>query len=476
VRYDAIVIGSGPNGLAAAITIARAGRSVLVLEGADTPGGGLRSEELTLPGFLHDVCASVHPLALASPFFRTLPLEEHGLRWVQPEIAFAHPLGGDCAALVHRSLDETAAGLGADGPAYRRLFRPIVRDWDRLTRAVLGPLFRVPESPLVLARFGLHALCSVAGLARSRFREPAARALLAGAASHSIVPLNRPGTAAFGLLLTASAHAGGWPFAEGGSRRLTDALVSVLRSLGGELRTGEWVTSLAGLPPARAVLCDVTPRQFLALAGDRLPAGYRRALERFRYGPGVFKVDWALAGPIPWRAEQARRAGTLHVGGTLDEVAAAEAAPWDGRVAERPLLVLAQPSVFDPTRAPRGLHTAWAYCHVPNGSTEDMTERIEMRVERFAPGFRDRILARHTLSPADFERHNPNLVGGDLAAGAMDLAQLFFRPVRGLHPYDTPIPGVFLCSASTPPGGGVHGMCGHLAATRALATVLRTAR
>src|SRR5690606_19735074 len=472
VRYDAVVIGSGPNGLAAAITLALAGRSVLVLEGAGTPGGGLRSEELTLPGCVHDVCASVHPFAVGSPFFRSLPLEEHGLEWVHPEIPFAHPLEAERIAVAYRSLDETAERLGADGRAYRRLLAPIVQGWEPLSREVLGPVLHLPSHPLRLARFGIPALCSAAALARRRFRTAEARALFAGAGSHSILPLDRPGSAAFALLLAGSAHACGWPFARGGSRALASALVSLLRSLGGEIRTGVYVRSLDELPSVRAVLCDVTPRQFLALAGDRLPERYRRRLARFRYGPGAFKLDWTLRGPIPWLAEEARRAGTLHIGGTLDDVAAAEAAPWEGRIADRPFLILAQPSVFDPTRARAGLHTAWAYCHVPNGSTEDATERIEAQVERFAPGFRDLIVARHRLAPADFERHNPNLVGGDLAAGAMTLDQLVFRPVPSLHPYDTPLPGVFLCSASTPPGGGVHGMCGYRAARRALETVL----
>ena len=472
MRYDAVVIGSGPNGLAAAITVALAGRSVLVLEGAETPGGGLRSEELTLSGCVHDVCASVHPFAVGSPFFRRLPLEDHGLEWIQPEIPFAHPLEGERIVVAHRSITETAERLDADGPAYRRLLCPIVQGWEPLAREVLGPIIHFPARPLRLARFGILAIRSAVALARSQFRSAAARALFAGAGSHSVVPLDRAGTAAFALLLAGSAHAVGWPFARGGSRALVDALVSLLRTHGGEIRTGVPVGSLDELPPARAVLCDVTPRQFLALAGARLPEGYRRRLARFRYGPGAFKLDWTLAGPIPWLAEEARRAGTLHIGGTLDDVAAAEAAPWGGRVAERPFLILAQPSVFDPTRAPAGLHTAWAYCHVPNGSAEDATERIEAQVERFAPGFRDRIVARHRLTPADFERRNPNLVGGDLAAGAMTLPQLVFRPVPALHPYDTPLPGVFLCSASTPPGGGVHGMCGHRAACRALGTVL----
>jgi phytoene dehydrogenase-like protein len=464
---DAVVVGAGPNGLAAAIVLARAGVSVRVLEAADTVGGGARSAELTLPGFVHDVCSAIHPLGVASPFFRTLPLAEHGVEWIEPPAALAHPFDDGTAVLLEPSPEASAPMLGEDEGRWRRLFAPLVRDAEPLLEDILAPA-HVPAHPIVLARFGVRAAPAATTLARLSFRGEKARGLFAGLAAHSMLRLDRPPTAAFGLVLGLLGHAFGWPFARGGSQRLSEALASYLRALGGEIETGRRVESLAELGDTRAVLLDVTPRGLLALAGDRLPARYRRGLERYRYGPGVFKLDWALDGPIPWRAEECARAATVHLGATLEEIAASEAAPGPGGVAERPYVLLAQHSLFDPTRAPAGQHTAWAYCHVPNGSTVEMTGRIEAQVERFAPGFRDRILARSALRPADLERYNPNYVGGDINGGAATLSQLFTRPVARVSPYTTPLPGVFLCSASTPPGGGVHGMCGYHAAQAAL--------
>ncbi len=466
MTYDAIVVGSGPNGLAAAITIASAGRSVHVVEAADTPGGGMRSAELTLPGFVHDVCSSIHPLALASPFLRALPLADLGVELVHPEVPFAHPLDGGRAAVLHRDVRETARALGTDGPAYERLMRPLADGWQGIIDGVLAPL-RPPAHPFLMARFGLGAIRSVEGLAK-RFANDEARALLAGAGAHSMLPLGSPPTGGVALLLTLLAHAVGWPAVRGGSQVLADALVKDLEKLGGTITTGTRVGDLAELPPAKAVLFDVTPRQLVAIAGDRLPAGYKRRLGCFRYGPGVFKVDWALDGPVPWTNPEVARAGTVHLGGTLPEVAASEAAANKGRHAERPYVLLVQQSVFDPTRAPAGQQTVWAYCHVPSGSTVDMTERIEAQVERFAPGFRDRVIARATRDTAAVERYDENYVGGDINGGVQDLRQHFTRPVASLNPYRTPTRGIYLCSSSTPPGGGVHGMCGYWAARAAL--------
>ena len=466
-QYDAVVVGSGPNGLAAAIELARAGRAVLVREGADSVGGGLRSGELTLPGFVHDLCSAIHPLAVASPFFRTLPLSEHGLEWIEPPAPLAHPLEGGEAAVLLRSVEETAEGLGLDAAGYRGVFEPLATSWAQLESTLLGPLVRIPRHPLALARFGLSGLQPADSFARRRFEGERARALFAGLAAHSILSLESIGSASFGLVLGTTGHAVGWPLPRGGSQRIADALVSYLRSLGGEIQTGAPVESLDELS-APIVLCDVTPRQLLRLAGDRLPPRYRRGLERFRYGPGVFKLDWALSGPIPWTAPACAQAGTVHVGGTLEEIVASERAPARSETSEHPYVLLAQPTLFDASRAPEGRHTAWAYCHVPNGSTVDMTEAIENQVERFAPGFRERILARSVLAPANLERRNPNLVGGDIGGGSNELRQLAARPVLRAVPYATPLEGVFLCSSSTPPGGGVHGMCGYLAARAAL--------
>ncbi len=463
--YDAIVIGSGPNGLAAAITMAQAGHSVLVREAQDTIGGGVRSAALTLPGFTHDVCSAIHPLGAGSPFFKTLPLKEHGLEWIQPPAAAAHPLDDGSAVLVEQSIEGTAAGLGEDRRAYLRLMGPLAASWDDLAPALLGPP-RVPRHPLLLAGFGLRAILSATSLAHSVFHGERARAAFAGMAAHSLLPLERPATAAFGLVLNVLAHVVGWPFPRGGSQKIADALASYLRSLGGEIVTGAPVSSVSELPPARTVLCDVTPRQLVAIAGDRLTPAYQRQLRRYRYGVGVFKLDWALDEPIPWKAADCARAATVHVGGTFEEIAESERAAWQGRHAERPFVLVAQPSLFDSTRAPAGKHTGWAYCHVPQGSTVDMTAAIENQIERFAPGFRERILARSVMAPADLERRNRNLVGGDINGGVQDLGQLFLRPTWRL--YSTSARGVYICSASTPPGGGVHGMCGYHAASRAL--------
>jgi phytoene dehydrogenase-like protein len=466
--YDAIIVGSGPNGLAAAITLARAGRSVLVLEAKETIGGGLRSQELTLPGFVHDVCSAIHPLGLASPFFRSLPLEEHGLEWVHPDTPLAHPLDDGTAVTIHRSVEETAKGLGVDGDAYRKLMAPLVADWDKLMEDFLGPLPLPPRHPILMTRFGLRAIRSAAGLARSYFREEPARAVFTGMAAHSMMPLDKPPTASFGLMLGLLAHAVGWPMVKGGSEKFAQALVCHLDSLGGEIRTGWEVTSLEELPPSKTVFFDVTPRQLVRIAGDHLPPRYRGQLERYRYGPGVFKVDWALDGPIPWKAGACAGAATVHLGGSLEELVSAERAVWEGKHPEKPYVLLVQQSPFDPSRAPQGKHTAWAYCHVPHGSTLDMTARLEAQIERFAPGFHERVIARRTRTAAQMQDYNANYVGGDINGGVQDLFQLFTRPVPRLNPYKTPVEGLYLCSSSTPPGGGVHGMCGYHAAKTAL--------
>ncbi|MGH8874509.1 MAG: phytoene desaturase family protein [Acidimicrobiia bacterium] len=465
--FDAVVVGAGPNGLAAAVTLAGEGCSVLVVEAAPTIGGGARTAELTLPGFRHDVCSAVHPTGVASPFFRSLPLERHGLTWLQPEVPFAHPLDGGRAVWTTRSVDETAGRLGQDEAAYRRLVGRMVAQWGRLESFLLGPRLAIPAHPVAAARFGLVGGQPATRVARALVTEEA-RALFAGCAAHAVLPLDRLTTASFGMIYPATAHAVGWPMAAGGSQAIVDALASVLAERGGRVQTGVAVRSLHDLPTAKVVLFDVVPGALADIAGARLPDGYVRRLRRFRHGPGAFKVDYALDGPVPWANQELARAGTVHVGGTLEEVAEAERAVWRGDLPQRPFVIVAQPSVVDPSRAPAGQQALWAYCHVPHGWPGDATDAIEGQIERFAPGFRERVLARHTHGPAELEAWNANYVGGDITGGAHTPRQLFFRPVPRLDPYSTPARGIYLCSASTPPGAGVHGMCGHLAARSAL--------
>jgi phytoene dehydrogenase-like protein len=459
-QLDAVVIGAGPNGLAAAVTLAQAGRSVRVIEAQETIGGGTRTAELTLPGFRHDLCSAIHPAAAASPFFRSLGLE---LDLIEPPVELAHPLDDGTAVLLRRSLAETAAELAVDADAYRRLFEPLLEHWENLVDELMGPVIHVPRRPLLLAAFARAGLRAARGLAESRFKTERARALFAGASAHSFLPLESHGSASFGLVLLLLGHATGWPFPRGGSQAIASALASRLEQLGGAIETGQPVRTLDELPQTKLVLCDVTPRQLLALAGERLPARYRRRLEGWRYGPGAFKLDYALDGPVPWRAPEVAQTATVHLGGTLAEIAESERAAWEGRHAERPFVLLAQQSVFDSTRAPGSQQTVWAYCHVPHGSTFDMRERVETQIERYAPGFRERVLGCVTRNSTELERENANLVGGDISGGANTLGQVIRR-----LPYSTPLEGLYLCSASTPPGAGVHGMCGHLAALTAL--------
>jgi phytoene dehydrogenase-like protein len=462
---DAIVIGSGPNGLAAALTLAREGHEVVVYEAQPVIGGGTKSAELTLPGFAHDVCSAVHPLGVASPFFESLPLDRFGLEWVNSPAALAHPLDDGPPVLLHQSLERTSADLGRDAGAWRHLFEPLVNLWPKLKGDILSPL-KWPANPAALARFGVPAMAPASLLARVNFRTPQARALFGGIAAHAVLPLTSVASSAIGLVLTLAGHGQGWPIPRGGSQVIARALAAYFESLGGRIVTSMVITDLAQLPPARVILFDLSPRQVARIAGDRLSPGFRAKLEKYRYGPGVFKVDWALRGPIPWRDPECGTAATVHLGGTLDEMIASESACWNGARAERPYTLLTQPSLFDSSRAPAGRHTAWAYCHVPNGSRVDGTEVIERQVERFAPGFREIILARHILDPQKLEEQNANLVGGDIGGGAITLPQLFLRPTRWL--YSTPNPSLYICSSSTPPGGGVHGMCGYYAAQAVL--------
>lgn len=466
-ELDAVVIGSGPNGLAAAITVAQRGGSVLVVEGADTIGGGLRSLDLTGTGVRHDICATVHTLAAASPFLRELPLEEHGLEWVHPDILLAHPLADGRAGLLHRSIDATTRGLGEDGERYRSLIEPVVDSWDNCERSVLGPILSVPRHPLDLFRFGLRALLP-ATFTAGRFETEEAAALFMGCAAHAFLPLNRPLTSAFGLLLTAVGHRYGWPFARGGSQALADALASYLRSLGGTIETGRWITHLSQLPPARTIFADVSPPALADLLEGPVPSSMLRRYRRFRYGPAAYKVDYVLSEPVPWSNPELSRAGTVHLGGTAGAIVAAEGATWAGRAAARPFTLVCQPTSFDSSRSDDGRHALWVYAHVPNGSTADHLGSVEQLINEQAPGFRDVVESRVVTTPAELEAHNPNLIGGDVAGGAHTLSQLVFRPVARTDPYTTPMDRVFLCSASTPPGAGGHGMNGHLAALSAI--------
>ncbi|GAB3985790.1 NAD(P)/FAD-dependent oxidoreductase [Spirosoma daeguense] len=464
--YDAVVVGSGPNGLSAAITLQLAGLSVLLLEAKDSIGGGLRSAQLTLPDFVHDVCSAIHPMAVGSPFFQKLPLAEHGLDFIDPPVLAAHPFDDGTAAALLKSLSDTANALGTDAQTYRDLLEPLTRSWPGMAPDVLGPL-RIPKHPIDMALFGLNALLPSTQLLK-RFTTKEARGLLGGMAAHSIQPLTNLTTSAIAMVLTAAGHLYGWPIPKGGSQSIANALASYFRSLGGKIETDTYVRSMKDIPASRVVLFDITPKQLLRIAGDQLSSVYRKQLSRYRYGMGVFKVDWALSEPIPFTAPECRQAGTVHIGGTFEEIVAAEKATSDGQHPEKPFALLAQQSLFDPSRAPKGKHTAWAYCHVPNGSTLGRTKVIEQQIERFAPGFRDCILARHTMDSAQMETYNPNYIGGDINGGILDISQLYTRPTISLSPYKTSASNIFICSSSTPPGGGVHGMCGYHAARVAL--------
>lgn len=471
-QYDAVIIGSGPNGLSAAITLARAQKSVLVLETRDTVGGGMRSAELTLPGFTHDICSAIHPLGSASPFFRSIPLAEHGLQFIHPPAPLAHPLDDGKVVLLERSLPATMQHLGFDATEYRLLMAPLLENAQALFDEALAP-FHIPRHPLLMARFGLRAFRSAYGLANKRFRNDPAKALFAGNAAHSILPLEEKMTAAVALMLMVSGHHMGWPIAKGGSQKIADAMASYLITLGGEIITDFKVTAMSQLPPAKAYLFDVSPRNLATIAGDQLPENFKAALNKYRHGPGAFKLDWALSEPIPWASEECARAACVHVGGTMEEISMSERAAWSRNPSERPFVLLAQPTLFDPSRAPEGKHIAWAYCHVPVGCDIDMTERIEAQIERFAPGFKQTIIGRGAITPDEFEGYNANYIGGDIIGGVQDLGQLFTRPTKRLNPYTTPNPAIFICSASTPPGGGVHGMCGLHAANSVLKRVFK---
>lgn len=465
--YDAVIVGSGPNGLTAACVLARAGLRVHVLEAKPTIGGGARTEELTLPGFRHDICSAIHPMGVVSPAFRELELERHGLEWIFSPHELAHPFDDGSVAILSRDMGLTRSSLGVDGDAWASLLEPFLERFETLMSETLRPI-RMPKHPFLMLRFGLKGLRSAESIIRSRFREKHAAALFAGCAAHSILPLDSFATASFGLMLAIVGHASGWPLPRAGSVSIIDALASLLRSLGGTIETGVDVRSMRDIPDARAILFDLTPRQVARIAGDALPARFRRRFEAYRYGPGSFKVDWALSGPIPWRNPECVQAATVHLGPTYEEIACCEAQMSAGRPPDQPFVLVAQQSLFDGTRAPAGMHTGWGYCHVPHGSTVDMSEKIEAQVERFAPGFRDTIVGRHVIGPMDFEAHNANMIGGDIGGGANDVRQFLMRPIIELNPYTTPNDRIFLCSSSTPPGGGVHGMCGYWGARAAL--------
>lgn len=466
MSYDAVIIGSGPNGLSAAITLARLGLSVAIYEAKDTIGGGMRSAELTIPGFTHDICSAIHPLGYASPFFRSLPLADYGLEWVFPEIPLAHPLDDGTAVSLKNSVADTSENLGSDAAAYKQLMNPFVDRWENLLDDVLGPL-HFPKHPFLLAHFGFYGIRSAMGLCRSLFTGHRAESLFAGLAAHSVLPLEKPLTAAFGLILGVLGHATGWPFPRGGSQCIANALAAYFKSLGGHIFTGINITSIDQLPSSKLILCDITPRQLLSIAQKDLPCSYQNKLKKYRYGPGVFKIDWALSSPIPWKSEACAKAGTVHLGGSAPEIALSEREVWSGICPEKPYIILAQQSLFDPSRAPLNKQTAWAYCHVPHKCSVNMTAAIESQVERFAPGFKECILARSTMSPGELENYNANYIGGDINGGVQDWSQLFTRPAARIVPYSTPVKGLYLCSSSTPPGGGVHGMCGYHAAQAA---------
>ena len=467
--YDVIVVGSGPNGLSAAITMQHAGLSVLIIEAKETIGGGLRTQELTLPGFKHDICSAIHPMAAGSPFFQQLPLHQHGLEYIYPSISAAHPFDDGSAAILAGSLEETAQLLGEDEKAYTKLIQPLIKDWPSLAPDVLGPL-RFPRHPMALAKFGLKALTSASFLSR-RFKTKAAKGLWAGMAAHSMQPLSNAASSAIALVLLVTGHLRGWPVPRGGSQSIANALSSYFVSLGGNIQTGFDVQDLNQLPSSNAVLLDVTPKQLLKIAGQKFSSLYKWQLKKYRYGMGVFKIDWALDGAVPFTAAECKLAGTVHIGNTFDEIADSELQTSKGRIAEKPFILFAQQSLFDHSRAPEGKHTAWAYCHVPNNSRADMTEAIEQQVERFAPGFRERILARHTINTSQLEVYNANYIGGDINGGVIDISQLYTRPAMRYSPYRTSAKGIYICSSSTPPGGGVHGMCGYHAAKSALRDV-----
>lgn len=464
--YDAVVVGSGPNGLAAGIALQQKGLSVLIIEGKNTIGGGMRSAALTLPGYTHDICSAVHPLAAGSPFFKQLSLQQYGLEYIYPTIAAAHPFDDGTAAILKGTVEETASLLGKDEQVYREIIGPVVRDWPLLVADLLGPL-KFPSHPLAIARFGLKAAGSAKKLA-GNFKTMHARGFLAGMAAHSMQPLSNYTTSAFALVLMAAGHSGGWPIPKGGSQQIANALAACFTANGGKIETGMYVKDLKQLPTSKAVLFDITPKQLLEIAGHKFSSIYKWQLERFKYGMGSYKIDWALDAPIPFGAEACRKAGTVHLGNTFEEIAAGEAGNMQGLHSVKPFVLLAQQSIFDDTRAPAGKHTGWAYCHVPHGSTKDMTAAIENQVERFAPGFKQTILARHTMDSAEMEAYNPNYIGGDINGGLLDITQLFTRPALRMSPYRTSSKGIYICSSSTPPGGGVHGMCGYHAAQRVL--------